>query len=194
VLQQEAKGRDRSFELFAQNKVGILMESDYFWRSVLDPQDGVAKMADRDTAVGWAKIPAISPGSGVDGQDFVSMSGGGIRVINPKTEYPQQAWELLAFMNSAEATKAYLDGSAQVTQREDVNEEVLASDPMLNFIATEVLPITRYRPGLADYPKVSTALQQATADVIAGKSAEEAAAGYQDALVKAVGEDAVASG
>ncbi|HEY0447905.1 extracellular solute-binding protein [Actinophytocola sp.] len=194
VLQQEAKGRDKSFELFAKNKIGILMESDYFWRSVLDPTDGVAKMADRDTAVGWAKIPAMTPGSGVNGQDFVSMSGGGIRVVNPKTEYPQQAWELVRFMSSAAATKAYLAGSAQVTARKDVNKEVLASDPMLDFIATEVLPITRYRPGLADYPKVSTALQQATADVIAGKSAEDAAAAYHDALVKAVGQDAVASG
>jgi multiple sugar transport system substrate-binding protein len=192
VLAQEAKGRDRSFELFAQNKVGILFESDYFWRSVLDPTDGVAKMADRDTAVGWAKIPAMNPGSGLDGQDFVSMSGGGIRVINPKTEYPQQAWELLQFMNSAEATKARLAGTAQVTQREDVNAEVLKGDPMLRFVAEEVLPITFYRPGLADYPKVSTALQQATADIISGKSADEAAAAYQDALIRAVGEDLVA--
>lgn len=194
VLQQEAKGRDKSFEEFAQNKIGILLESDYFWRSVLDPQDGVAKMADRDTAVGWAKIPAMTPGSGVDGQDFVSMSGGGLRVLNPKTEYPQQAWELLQFMNSAEATKAFLDGSAQITQREDVNSEVLAGDPMLSFIAEEVLPITRFRPGIAEYPKVSTALQQATADVVAGKTAEQAAAGYQAELVKTVGEDAVAGG
>jgi multiple sugar transport system substrate-binding protein len=194
VLQQEAKGRDRSFELFAQNKIGMLLESDYFWRSVVDPTTGVAKMADRDTAVGWAKIPAVTPGSGVDGQDFVSMSGGSIRVVNPKTEYPQQAWELLRFMNSAEATKARLGDTAQITQREDVNDEVLANDPMLSFIAEEVLPLTRFRPGLADYPKVSTALQQATADVVAGRSAEEAATGYQEALVKAVGEDQVSGG
>jgi multiple sugar transport system substrate-binding protein len=194
VLQQEAKGRDESFEKFAQNKIGILMESDYFWRSVVDPKVGVAKMADRDTAVGWAKIPAMNPGSGVDGQDFVSMSGGGVRVINPKTKYPQQAWELLEFMNSADAVKAYLGDSAQVTQREDVNNEVLKGDPMLNFIATEVLPITRFRPGLADYNKVSSALQQATADVVAGKSPDDAAAAYQDALVKAVGKDAVNGG
>jgi multiple sugar transport system substrate-binding protein len=71
---------------------------------------------------------------------------------------------------------------------------VLKGDPMLNFVAEEVLPITRYRPGLADYPKVSTALQQATADIIAGKSADEAAAAYQTALVDAVGQDAVAGG
>ena len=194
LLAQEAKGRDKSFELFAQNKIGILLESDYFWRSVVDPTVGVAKMADRDTAVGWARIPAMSPGSGVGGQDFVSMSGGAIRVVNPKSKYPQQAWELLQFMNSAEATKARLGDTAQVTQRQDVNEEVLKNDPMLSFVAEEVLPITRFRPGLAEYPKVSTALQQATADIIAGKSADEAAAAYQDALIKAVGEDNVAKG
>ena len=194
LLAQEAKGRDKSFELFAQNKIGILFESDYFWRSVVDPTVGVAKMADRDAAVGWAKIPAMSPGAGVGGQDFVSMSGGSVRVINPNTKFPQQAWELLQFMNSAEATKARLGDTAQVTQREDVNEEVLTNDPMLGFIAEEVLPITRFRPGLADYPKVSTLLQQATADIIAGKSAADAASAYEDALVKEVGEDKVARG
>lgn len=194
LLAQEAKGRDKSFEEFSQNKIGMLFESDYFWRSVVDPTVGVAKMADRDSAVGWAKIPARDPGAGVGKQDFVSMSGGSVRVINPKSKYPQQAWELLQFMNSAKATKARLGDTAQITQRQDVNTEVLKSDPMLGFIAKDVLPITRFRPGLADYPKVSTALQQATADVIAGKSADEAAAAYQDALVKAVGEDKVARG
>jgi multiple sugar transport system substrate-binding protein len=122
------------------------------------------------------------------------MSGGSVRVINPNSKYPQQAWELLQFMNSAEATKARLGDTAQITQRQDVNEEVLQGDPMLSFIAEEVLPITRFRPGLADYPKVSSALQQATADVVAGKSADEAASAYQDALVKEVGEDKVARG
>ncbi|HET9139186.1 extracellular solute-binding protein [Actinophytocola sp.] len=194
LIQQEAKGRDKSFALFAENKLGILMESDYFWRSVLEPTKGVAKMADRDTAVGWAMVPARTGGAGVGGQDFVSMSGGAVRIVNPNTKYPQQAWELLQFMNSYDATKARLAGTAQITQREDVNKEVLAKDPMLSFVATKVLPITRFRPGLADYPKVSSALQQATTDVITGKSPDEAAATYQQALVKAVGQDKVAGG
>ncbi|MEU4743030.1 extracellular solute-binding protein [Actinosynnema sp. NPDC023658] len=194
VVQQEAKGRDRSFALFAENKVGILLESDYFWRSVVEPRTGVAKMADRDTAVGWALIPARVPGGGVGGQDFVSMSGGGVRVVNPNTRYPRQAWELMEFLNSAEAVESALAGGAQITQRTDVNDKVLAHDPMLGFVAERVLPITRYRPGLADYPKVSAALRQATGDVIAGRSPEEAARSYQDALVKAVGEDNVEGG
>ena len=160
MLQQEAKGRDRSFTLFGENKIGILLESDYFWRSVVEPRNGVAKMADRDTAVGWALVPAKQAKAGVGGQDFVSMSGGGVRVINPNTRYPRQAWEFMQFLNSAEAVKESLAGAAQLTQRQDVNDEVLKGDPMLTFISEKVLPITRYRPGLADYPKVSAALQQ----------------------------------
>jgi multiple sugar transport system substrate-binding protein len=194
LLQQEAKGRDKSFTQFADNKIGILMESDYFWRSVVEPKAGVAKMADRDTAVGWAKVPARQAGAGVGGQDFVSMSGGSIRVINPNSKYPQQAWELLQFMNSFDAIKAKLSGGAQITPRTDVNDAVLAGDPMLSFISKQILPITRYRPGLAVYPQVSAALQQATADVVSGKSPDEAATAYQQALSKAVGEGNVATG
>jgi multiple sugar transport system substrate-binding protein len=187
VLQREAKGRDKSFAEFAANKIGILLEGDYFWRSVVEPKEGVAKMADRDTAVGWAKIPAAQAGGGVKGQDFVSMSGGGAVAINPNTKFPQQAWELLQFMNSAEMVEAGLDGAAKITQRTDVNAKVLASDPMLNFVATDVLPLTQYRPGMAEYPKISAALQQATADVVGGKSVDDAAKAYQTAVEAAAG-------
>jgi multiple sugar transport system substrate-binding protein len=194
VLQREAKGRDKSFAEFAANKIGILLEGDYFWRGVVEPKNGVAKMANRNEVVGWALIPASKPGGGVDGQDFVSMSGGGAQVLNPNTKYPQQAWELLQFANSAEIVKARLLGEAKITQREDVNKEVLQNDPHLTFIAEKVLPITRFRPGLAEYPKVSAALQQATADVISGKSVDDAARAYQSALESAVGADKVAAG
>jgi multiple sugar transport system substrate-binding protein len=187
VLQREAKGRDKSFAEFAANKIGILLESDYFWRSVVEPKEGVAKMADRDSAVGWALIPASKPGGGVKNQDFVSMSGGGATVINPNTKFPQQAWELLQFMNSADMVKASLAGAAKITQRSDVNSQVLASDPMLSFIAEKVLPLTQYRPGLAEYPKISAALQQATADVVGGKTPDAAAAAYEKTVEAAAG-------
>ncbi|MDQ3475499.1 MAG: ABC transporter substrate-binding protein, partial [Actinomycetota bacterium] len=127
------------------------------------------------------------PGSGINEQDFVSMSGGGGRVLNPATEFPQQAWELMAFMNSAEATKELVGEGARLTQREDVNEEILANDPLLTFIAEEVVPLSAYRPGLAVYPEVSLALQQATLDVVTGMTPEDAAAAYQTALEQVLG-------
>jgi multiple sugar transport system substrate-binding protein len=177
-LQQEAKGRDKSFEEFAAGKIGMLFEGDYFWRDVINPKTGVAKMKTRDQDVGYALIPAVSAGKGVRGQSFVSTSGGSVTVLNPNTEYPQQAFELLAFMNSPEMTKARTAGTPEITSRTDVNKEILAGDPFLTFVSEKVLPVTSYRPGLAVYPQVSTALQEATAAVVAGRSPEQAAAEY----------------
>ncbi|TDD32024.1 extracellular solute-binding protein [Actinomadura sp. KC06] len=181
-LQQEAKGRDKSFEEFAAGKIGILAEGDYFWRDVVNPKTGVAKMRTRDQDVGYALIPAVVPGKGVRGQSFVSMSGGAVTVMNPNTKYPQQAFELLAFMNSAEMTKARTAGTPELTSRTDVNKQILAGDPFLTFVSEKVLPVTSYRPGLAVYPEVSTALQEATASVVSGKSPDQAAAEYTKKL------------
>jgi len=193
-FQQAAKGRDQSFAAFAEGKVGILLEGDYFWRSVINPDNGDAPMASRNTDVGYAYIPAREAGSGVGGSDYVSMSGGGGYFLSPNTKYPQQAWELLQFIGSPEAINALLHGSAKITARQDVNAQVLAKDPFLSFVSQKVLPVTHYRPGLAVYPQVSQALQQATADIVSGKSVEEAAKAYGAAVEKAVGgADKVAS-
>jgi multiple sugar transport system substrate-binding protein len=194
ILQQDAQGRDKSFQAFAAGKIAVLFEGDYFWRDVVEPAKGIAKMADRDQTVGYALIPAVRPGAGVRGQDFVSMSGGSGFVLNPATDYPKQAWELLKFLNSKEAVTASVGGSPRLTQRQDVNNEVLANDPMLSFVSKQVLPITEYRPSLAVYPQVSQALQQATLDVVSGRSAAEAAAAYHSKIEALVGgADKVAS-
>lgn len=171
TLQKEAQGRQKAQERFSEDKVGIMLEGDYFWRDVINPESKVAPMKDRDADVGFAKIPAIEPGRGVDNQDFVSMSGGGTQVINPHTEYPQQAWELMQFMGSAKAVKAEVGDTPRITQRQDVNAEILADDPLLSFIAEEVVPLTRFRPSDGKYVKVSEAIQEATyaiADANAG--------------------------
>jgi multiple sugar transport system substrate-binding protein len=93
----------------------------------------------------------------------------------------------MTFMNSAAAVKARLGNTPQVTARDDVNSQVLASDPLLSFIAKDVLPITIYRPSLSDYTKVSTALQNATDSVVNGTSAGNAAKTYEKTLEGIVG-------
>lgn len=191
-FQLAAKGRDESFAAFAAGKVGILLESDYLWRSVLNPDKGSAAMASRNSDVGYAMIPAKTKGGGVGNQDFVSMSGGGGSFVNPNTKFPQQAWELLTFMNTPEAIKTALGGTARITARQDVNTEVLGKDPLLGLISQKVLPLTRFRPGYAIYPQVSQALQQATADIVSGKSVDEAATAYETAVEKVAGADKVA--
>jgi multiple sugar transport system substrate-binding protein len=148
-------------------------------------------MPDRDQVVGWAKIPAQKPKSGVNGQDFVSVSGGSGWMLNPKTKYPQQAWELMAFMASKEMQTELSKAQIRISARADVNNETLKNDPLLSFISTEVLPLTTYRPSDEKYNEVSLAIQQATADVVAGKSPDEAAKTYSSSLEKAVGAEHV---
>lgn len=196
TLQQDKSGRDQSFELFSQGKIGILAEGDYFWRSIICPDKetcGATSMPERNSVVGWAKIPAEKPGSGVNGQDFVSGSGGSGLFLNPKSQYPQQAWELLQYMLSKKSQEAMSKLQVRISARDDVNAATLKGDPLLSFIAKDVLPITTFRPSDEKYNAVSTAIQQATLDVVTGASPDEAAATYAKSLEKIVGADKVSS-
>ncbi|MCZ2404639.1 extracellular solute-binding protein [Paenarthrobacter sp. Z7-10] len=186
LLQQETDGRSKSFQLFADGKLGIIIEGDYLWRSVINPKGGIAPMADRDTVVGWAKIPAQAPGKGVNGTDFVSMSGGGGVFLNPDSKYPQQAWELLTFMNSAKILEDKFIPTPQLSARDDVNAAVLGKDPLLTYIAKEVLPVSGFRPGVAVDPQVSLAIEDATGKAASGTSGEAAAQDYEKALEQLV--------
>lgn len=191
-LQQDQSGRDESFAEFSKGKIGMLVEGDYLWRSVICPdksQSGcnTTAMPDRNTTVGYALIPAQKPGAGVDGQDFVSVSGGSGWLLSPATKYPQQAWELLSYLASAQAQTQLSKAQIRISARDDVNKTTLGNDPLLTFISQKVLPITVYRPSDENYDAVSVAIQQATADVVAGKSPQSAAKTYQSSLEKAVG-------
>ncbi len=186
-LQLRADGRDRSFQDFSTGRIAILIESDYLWRSVINPGEGLFPIENRDEVVGFTKIPAREPGAGIRGQDFVSASGGTARVLNPNTDYPQEAWEFLSFLGSEEALTEFVQGEPRITAREDVNaSEAVASDPILSFIAEEVLPITWYRPGFEEYPQVSEALQRMVENVVAGRSDVPTAAAEYEATISGI--------
>jgi multiple sugar transport system substrate-binding protein len=194
-LQVRADARDRSFQEFAEGRIAILLESDFFWRSVITPDGGTFPIANRDEVVGWAKIPAMAPGAGIRGQDFVSASGGTGRVLNPNTQHPQEAWQLLSFMGSKEAITNFVEREPRITARTDVNETAIVDDPVLRFVAEEVLPITWYRPGYEAYPQISQAIQRMTENVVAGRqTVEQAAAEYAAAVEAIVGADDVRGG
>lgn len=195
-LQLLQDGRDRSFEAFANGEIAMLLEGDYFWRSVVnpDPEQALFPMENRDEVVGWTMIPAYEAGGALGGLDGASMSGGGVWTIGPNTENAAEAWALLTFMNSADQVTLGLGDQPRITARDDVNSAVLADDAMLTYIAETVLPVTHYRPALAEYPTVSVALQEAVEAVVTGTSAEDAAADYQAAVEEIVGADAVNGG
>src|SRR2546429_149594 len=164
------------------------------WRGVLNPGNGRTKMAARDGDIGYALNPSKAAGSGVRGQRYVSYSGGSDWSINPKTKYPQAAWDFLAFMNSKAETESRIGGAAKITARTDVNQDVLAGDPMLKLVSEKVLPITSFRPSQAAYNDVSALVQKAVAAVVGGTGPAEAAAAYEKGLEALVGAGSVAGG
>lgn len=182
-------GRDQTFEAFANGEIAMLIESDYLWRSVVNPETGNFPMEGRDEIVGYTRIPAYEPSGALGGLDFASMSGGGAWVLNPNTEHPDLAWELMTFILSPDVLAERYSETAQITARDDTNAAILSNDPMLSFVASEVLPVTHYRPGLAEYPAVSVALQEAVEAVVTGTAPEDAAADFEAALADIVGED-----
>lgn len=182
-------GRDQTFEAFANGEIAMLIESDYLWRSVINPDTGNFPMEGRDDVVGYTRIPAYEAGGALGGLDFASMSGGGAWVLNPNTEHADLAWELMTFILSPDVLAERYSESAQITARDDTNASILSNDPMLTYVASEVLPVTHYRPGLAEYPAVSVALQEAVEAVVTGTSPEDAAADFEAALADIVGAD-----
>jgi multiple sugar transport system substrate-binding protein len=182
-------GRDLSFEAFSNGEVAMLIEGDFFWRSPLHPELGNFALENRDEVVSFALMPARNPGEGFQGQDFVTISGGTGFVINPNTDHPQEAWQLLSFMFSAEALNELQAIQPRIRARTDVPVE---GDPIMSRIATEVLQYTTIRPQLPDYNQVSAEAQLMTERVVSGEmSPEEAMGAYDEAVTEIVGEENV---
>ena len=172
-----ADGRNRTFANFRDGKTAMLVEGDWFYRSVTAPGSEFA-VADRDTVMTWKKMPAEEPGAGMRGQDFVTVSGGTGWVLNPNTDAPAEAWELLAFMNGKEQLEALPDlpaaASAPATTCRSPNS------PFLTETSQTLLPLTTARPNDPHYNDVSAAIQRMTEAVVSGEmSPEDAMAAVQ---------------
>lgn len=182
-------GRDRSFEDFSQGEVAMLVEGDYLWRGPIAPVGGNFPMENRDEVISFALMPAMEPGAGYNGQDFVTISGGTGFVINPNTAHPQEAWQLLSFMFSQESLEALQELQPRIRARLDVP---VTGDETMSAIVDEVLPYTTIRPQLPEYNRVSAEAQLMTERVVSGEmSPEEALAAYDEAVTAIVGEENV---
>lgn len=181
-----ADGRNRSFANFRDGQTAMLVEGDWFYRSVTAPGSEF-EVADRDNVMTWKPMPAMAPGAGVDGQDHVSISGGTGYVINPHTDHPQEAWEFLSFMMSQEMMTAFQDYQPGIRSRDDVP---IPDSPFLTETSQALLPLTTARPNDPHYNAVSQEIQRMTEAVVSGElSPEEAMAQYKAAVTAIVGEE-----
>jgi multiple sugar transport system substrate-binding protein len=181
-----ADGRNQSFANFRDGKTALLVEGDWFYRSVTAPGSEFA-VADRDTTMGWAKMPAEKPGDGLNGQDYVTISGGTGYVLNPHTKNPDEAWALLAFMNSKDMLDALQTFQPGIKARDDVP---VPDNKFLTTTAATLLPLTTARPNDPNYNKVSEAIQRMTESVVSGElSPKDAMDQYKTAVIGIVGAD-----
>lgn len=181
-----ADGRNRSFANFRDGQTAMLVEGDWFYRSVTAPGSEF-EVADRDSVMTWKPMPAMAPGEGVGGQDHVSISGGTGYVINPHTDHPQEAWEFLSFMMSQEMMTAFQDYQPGIRSRDDVP---IPNSPFLTETSQALLPLTTARPNDPNYNAVSQEIQRMTEAVVSGElSPEEAMAQYKAAVIAIVGEE-----
>lgn len=186
--QQVENGRDLSFEAFANGTVGMLVEGDFLWRSVL-VAGGTFPMDNRDERVGFALMPAQEPGSGLNGQDFVTISGGTGFVLNSNTEHPAEAWALLTTMFSKEALDELQVLQPRIRARLDVP---VTNDDVMSALVTEGLPLTTIRPQLPAYNQVSEQARIMTGRVVSGEmTPQEAMDAYAEAVTEIVGADNV---
>jgi len=190
-MQLLPNGRDLSFLSFRDGKTAMLVEGDYFWRSVLAP-GGDAELKDRDTLVGWAKMPAMAPGKGVNGQDFVTASGGTGFILNPNTKNTAESWGLLSFIYSKPSLDYFQTLQPGIKSRDDVP---VPNDPVLTSIAKEMLPLTVTRPSDPAYSKfVSPEIQLMTERVVSGEmTPQQAMDAFAAAITADIGADKVES-
>lgn len=187
-FQLAQNGRDLSFESFSLGNTGMLVEGDYFWRSIVVP-GGNFGMDNRNDVVSFAAMPAIEPGGGFNGQDFVTISGGTGYIINANTEHPAEAWALLSCMFSKESLEGFNALQPRIRARIDVP---VTGDETMSLIASEILPLTTIRPPLPEYNRVSAEAQLMTERVVSGEmSPQDAMNAYAEAVTEIVGEDNV---
>ena len=181
-------GRNRSFVAFRDGQVGMLVEGDWFWRSVIAPGSETA-VENRNEVVGWAMMPAKEPGAGYRGQDFVSISGGTGWLINPNTPHPKEAWAFLSYMSSRDQVRAFELIQPRISFRDDVE---VAGDAVMTAMANALLQYSTVRPMLPEYPLISTEIQLMTERVVSGEmSPEDAMDAFAEAVTEIAGADNV---
>lgn len=183
-MQLVQDGRDQSFASFRDGDTALLVEGDWFYRSVTAPGSEFA-VDDRDENMSWAAMPAREPGAGIRGQDFVSASGGTGWVLNPNSDNPDEVWALMAFMNSKEARDVYQTYQPGISARSDVP---VPDNQFLTDTAAALLPYTVSRPNNDHYARVSEQLQLMTENVVSGAmTPEQAMEAYATMVTQIVG-------
>jgi multiple sugar transport system substrate-binding protein len=174
---------------FLDGTIGILAsgswENSCFWDCT---GKNLPSQADRDKIVSYAPWP----GDGAAGDKATTnISGGWTIAINAKAPNPSDAFKLLTTIFDK---KNFLDWTVlnhRMAVRSDIaTDPAYTADPYLAK-ATDLAKDTTGRDTVPGYLKVSALVQQATSDILDGKSVDDVVKAYHDGLVDEFGADKV---
>lgn len=96
--------------------------------------------------------------------------------INPNTEHPEQAWELVKFITDKPQEQKWFEDARVTSARKDVSEEYepLVTDKFAKAIAGQ-LPKAKFVPQIKEWPQVIETINSAAQEAFTGdKTPEEA--------------------
>ena len=106
-------------------------------------------------------------------------------VMNPHTEHPDEAWELMKFITAEEQEQQWFDDANVLSARVDVSGEdgydKLLNDPIAGVIAGE-LDSAAFVPQISDWPQIAEAINRAAQEAFSGTDATEALAAAHEEI------------
>jgi multiple sugar transport system substrate-binding protein len=174
-----------SSEWFPQGKLAIGLDGS--WLSGTWLETGTAPWPE------WSEVMAQAPMPTQDGDEpgATSMSGGWTLAMGSKSTNKDAAWEFIALALDKDNSQAYDIAASQIAVRSDVSEDpdYQAANPTFGFFS-EIVSATNFRPATSDYGQISSEITIAMEAVMTGQqSPAEAAAAYDEAVVRIVGEE-----
>jgi multiple sugar transport system substrate-binding protein len=174
---------------FLDGQIGILAsgswENSCFWDCT---GKNLPSQADRDKIVSYAPWP----GDGKPGDKATTnISGGWTIAINANAPDKAAAFKVLTAIFDKQNFLDWTVLNHRMAVRSDIaSDPAYTQDPYLAK-ATELAKDTTGRDTVPGYAKVSALVQQATAEILDGKSVDDVVKEYHDALVDEFGADKV---
>ncbi|HEY3505544.1 MAG TPA: extracellular solute-binding protein [Actinocatenispora sp.] len=171
-------GTNIGTDWFPNQKIGFSIDGSWLASTWL--KSGPKPWADWSKNIGWTAMPTQhgqAPGK-------TSMSGGWSWAITRQAKNPDLAWKFITAMQTEKNAAKYDNSAQNLTVRKDVatDPSYLAAAPTVKFF-TDLVASTHYRPAYAEYPKVSTVIQEQMEAVTTGSSSPSKATSDYDKAV-----------
>ena len=171
-------------EQMANEQIAMLLGSG--WTAPI--VDGVNPDLNAFEVLGVADVPIKA---GTD-PEFTTTAWLSSWAINPNTEHPEEAWELVKFITAKSQEQKWFEDARVTSARADVSEEYepLVTDKFAKAIAGQ-LPKAKFVPQIKEWPQVIETINSAAQEAFTGdKTPEEALEGAHNQINELLGGEA----